>query len=103
MQEWMMMAEDQRLKWRASFHSALSNTNRLDIIDFLGEEEVCQCEIFPEIGLAQSTVSSYLTQMVRAGILKVRKDGTRKLYRVQDQRISQIVKQIRALATDLSD
>jgi DNA-binding transcriptional regulator PaaX len=44
-----------------------------------------------------------LTQMVRAGILKVRKDGTRKLYRMQDQKISQIVKQIRALATDLSD
>ncbi|TFF95928.1 transcriptional regulator [Candidatus Thorarchaeota archaeon] len=96
------MAEDQQLEWRADFHSALSNPNRLEIIDLLGDEEVCQCEIFPEIGLAQSTVSSYLAQMVRAGILHVRRDGTRKLYRIRDPRIGEIVKRIRALAEDLS-
>lgn len=81
----------------------MSNPNRLEIIDLLGEEEVCQCDIFPEIGLAQSTVSSYLAQMVRAGILQVRKDGTRKLYSVSDKRISHVVKKIRELARDLGD
>jgi DNA-binding transcriptional ArsR family regulator len=86
--------------WREDFHKALSNPTRLEIVDFLLDGEQCQCEIFPKIGLSQSTVSAYLTQLVRAGILKVRKDGTRKMYSLTDSRMVKMIKAIRNLASD---
>ncbi|MFW9802619.1 MAG: ArsR/SmtB family transcription factor [Candidatus Thorarchaeota archaeon] len=90
-------------KWRADFHKALGNPVRLDIVDFLLGGEQCQCDIFPRIGLAQSTVSAYLTQMVRAGILRVRKDGVRKLYRISDKRVERMIAQTRKLAQEMVD
>ena len=92
------MTPDKAYEWRENFHKALSNPIRLEIVDFLIDGEQCQCEIFPRIGLSQSTVSAYLTQLVRAGILKIRKDGTRKLYSLADSRISKMIKSIRNLA-----
>ena len=93
---------DDKTEWRVSFHKALSNPERLRIVDFLAGGEQCQCDIFPRIGLSQSTVSAYLTQLVRAGILKVRRDGTRKLYSFSDSRIRRMIEDIHALATKMT-
>ena len=94
------MTSDRTITWREIFHKALSNPIRLEIVDFLLDGEQCQCEIFPKFGLAQSTVSAYLTQLVRAGILKIRKDGTRKMYSLTDSKITKIIKDMRLLAND---
>lgn len=84
--------------WRAEFHKALGNQVRLQIVDFLMDGEQCQCEIFPKFGLAQSTVSAYLSKMVRAGILNFRRDGTRKMYSIANPNIKKIVRNVRAIA-----
>jgi len=93
---------DKETEWRVDFHKALSNPERLKIVDFLAEGEQCQCDIFPQIGLSQSTVSAYLTQLVRAGILNVRRDGTRKLYSLSDSRIRTMVEGLRTLAAKMT-
>ena len=85
-------------EWRIEFHKAMGNPVRLQIVDFLADGEQCQCDIFPKFGLAQSTVSAYLTKMVRAGILNYRKDGTRKLYSIASLEIKKIVESIRKVA-----
>jgi DNA-binding transcriptional ArsR family regulator len=85
-------------EWRIEFHKALGNPVRLQIIDFLFDGERCQCEIFPKFGLAQSTVSAYLTKMVKAGVLHYRKDGTRKLYSIASPEIKKIVENIKTIA-----
>lgn len=92
------MTYDSKTSWRLEFHKALGNPVRLQIVDFLLEGEQCQCDIFPHIGLAQSTVSAYLTQMVKAGVLRVRKDGTRKLYSIAGSDVKKIVERVRALS-----
>ncbi len=92
------MFKDKQSEWRAHFHKALSNPERLRIVDLLADGELCQCDIFPQIGLSQSTVSAYLTQLVRAGILTVRRDGTRKLYSISDPQIREMIKGIQSLA-----
>lgn len=92
------MSTDREMEWRVQFHKALSNPVRLRIVEFLADGEQCQCEIFPEIGLSQSTVSAYLTQLVRAGILRVRRDGTRKLYSLSNQRVKRMIEDARAVA-----
>ena len=94
------MELNKTITWREDFHKALSNPIRLEIVDFLLDGEQCQCEIFPKFGLAQSTVSAYLTQLVRAGILKIRKDGTRKMYSLTDSKITKIITDMRLLAND---
>ncbi len=96
------MSNDKTVIWRSEFHKALSNPVRLQIVDFLIDGEQCQCEIFPRIGLSQSTVSAYLTQLVKAGILSVRRDGTRKLYRIHDNRLLKMVQQIKTFASDIT-
>ncbi|MBN2228276.1 MAG: winged helix-turn-helix transcriptional regulator [Candidatus Thorarchaeota archaeon] len=93
------MSDDKQIERRAEFHRALANPVRLQIADFLFDGEQCQCDIFPKFGLAQSTVSAYLTQMVRAGVLKVRKDGTRKLYRIANPDVKKIIQKIRSMNT----
>jgi ArsR family transcriptional regulator len=88
------LSDDVSLRKRRDFHRALANLERLKIVDKLKKGEICQCDIFPELGLSQSTVSAYLNQLVRAGILKVRKDGTRKLYSVATNEMKAILSQI---------
>lgn len=80
----------------------MSNPERLKIIDFLADGEQCQCDIFPQIGLSQSTVSAYLTQLVRARILTVRRDGTRKLYSLSDPRIRRMIADIHSMAAEMT-
>ena len=96
------MTPDREKTWRADFHKALGNPIRLDIVDFLLGGEQCQCDIFPRIGLSQSTVSAYLTQMVRAGILHVRKDGVRKLYSINDARVQRMIEYVHELAREMA-
>lgn len=91
---------DRKMEWRMQFHKALSNHERLKIVEFLEDGERCQCDIYPEMGLSQSTVSSYLSQLVRSGILSVRRDGTRKLYKLSDSRIHNMIRDLRALADE---
>lgn len=93
------MTNDRIDAWRLEFHKALANPERLQIVDFLADGEQCQCDIFPKFGLAQSTVSSYLTKMVRAGILSYRKDGMRKLYSIANPEIGKIIDKIRNIAS----
>jgi DNA-binding transcriptional ArsR family regulator len=94
------MKTDRQSDWRVHFHKALSNPERLRIVDFLADGEQCQCDIFPQFGLSQSTVSAYLTQLVRAGILNVRREGTRKLYSLSDSRIRNMIEDIRVVAVE---
>jgi len=96
------MKKDWQSEWRVHFHKALSNPERLKIVDFLADGEQCQCDIFPQIGLSQSTVSAYLTQLVRAGILSVRRDGTKKLYSLHDPRIRRMINDINAIAAEMT-
>ena len=92
------MTLNAQTEWRLDFHKALGNPVRLQIVDFLLQGEQCQCDIFPRIGLAQSTVSAYLTQLVKAGVLRVRKDGTRKLYSIASQDVKRVIQRLRTLA-----
>jgi len=91
--------EETDLKWRTEFHKALSNPVRLQIVEMVLDGEMCQCDIFPAIGHSQSTISLYLSQLVRSGILTVRRDGTRKLYSVSHPGIVKTLDIMRHLAT----
>ncbi|HOO54941.1 MAG TPA: metalloregulator ArsR/SmtB family transcription factor [Methanothrix sp.] len=87
-------------EWRAKILSALSDPTRLEIIEFLGEEERCVCEIVPAFGRAQSTISKHLSILFEAGILHRRIDGKRTLYKVKNPRLFDLLREVDALALD---
>ena len=93
------LSEDSSIRKRHDFHSALANLERLKMVDKLMNGEICQCDIFPDLGLSQSTVSAYLSQLVNAGILKVRKDGTRKMYSIASNEIKDLLTKIERVIT----
>lgn len=62
----------------------LSEKNRLRIVAALMEEdELCACQIRELLGLAGSTVSRHLAQMVDGKILLSRKDGRWVYFRIR--------------------
>jgi ArsR family transcriptional regulator len=58
---------------------ALADRHRLRIVNMLlraGGESVCVCEVQPQLGLSQGTVSHHLKQLVEAGIVARETRGT---------------------------
>lgn len=78
-------------KFKAKIFKALSDPVRLDILDFLRDEEKCVCEIIPHVRLIQPLVSRHLKILKDCGIIRYRKDGNRRLYSITDQQIFKII------------
>ena len=72
------------------FH-ALSDPIRLEIISYLRDGEKCVCEIVPTLHLIQPLVSRHLKILKDVGIVRFRKDGTKRMYSIVDDRIYNIV------------
>ncbi|MGA3061472.1 MAG: metalloregulator ArsR/SmtB family transcription factor [Candidatus Bathyarchaeia archaeon] len=72
------------------FH-ALSDPIRLEILAYLRDGEKCVCEIVPHLNLIQPLVSRHLKILKDAGLIRCRKDGTKRLYSIVDPRIFNVV------------
>lgn len=64
----------------AGVFKALSNPNRLIIIDAVSDGERCVADLTALLGLDMSTVSSHLTVLRNVGILKSERRGTQIFY-----------------------
>ncbi|MGA9141224.1 MAG: metalloregulator ArsR/SmtB family transcription factor [Methanocella sp.] len=71
---------------------AMADETRIKILLYLLNGEQCACTIVPFIGKAQPTVSQHLKILTEAGILSMRKNGARVLYRIKDDRAISIIK-----------
>jgi DNA-binding transcriptional ArsR family regulator len=86
---------------------ALSNPTRLQLLSWLREPErnfplegaiadpvevgVCVSHIQARIGLAQSTVSAYMADLERAGLVKATRVGKWTHYKRDEQRIAELI------------
>ena len=73
---------------------ALADPTRLKILECIENGEKCICEIIPFTGKSQPNVSQHLKVMKHAGIIKERKDGTRIMIKVSDNKIYKIIDQV---------
>jgi len=78
-------------RFKAKIFNALSDSVRLEIIEFLRGGERCVCEIIPHVSLIQPLVSRHLKILKDCGLVKDRKEGNRRLYSVTDPRIFEVV------------
>ncbi|MGN9840570.1 ArsR/SmtB family transcription factor [Nonomuraea sp. H19] len=86
---------------------ALSNPMRLQLLSWLREPErhfslegaiadpvevgVCVSHIHAKVGLAQSTVSAYMAELQRAGLVRATRVGKWTHYKRDEQRIAELV------------
>lgn len=80
-----------QLRFKAQVFHALSASDRLEILEFLRDGEKCVCEIVPHLNLIQPVVSRHLKILRDAGLIRCRKDGTKRMYSIIDPRIHNAV------------
>ncbi len=68
---------------RARVAKALGHPSRLLMLDVLGQEEMCVCDLTKLVGADQSTVSKHLAVLKTVGLVVDRKEGTMMFYRVK--------------------
>lgn len=60
----------------------LSDSNRLNILNYLGDGELCACELLEYLNISQSTLSYHMKTMLSCGLVKVRQVGKWSYYRI---------------------
>jgi ArsR family transcriptional regulator len=78
-------------RFKSTVFYALSDPIRLEIIAYLRDGEKCVCEIVPYLNLIQPLVSRHLRILKETGIVRCRKEGTKRMYSIVDSRIHIIV------------
>jgi DNA-binding transcriptional ArsR family regulator len=61
---------------------ALADPSRLSLLKALGRCELCACVLPDLVKKKQPTVSSHLKILRKAGLVTMRKDGTKRMYSI---------------------
>jgi DNA-binding transcriptional ArsR family regulator len=78
-------------RFKSTIFHALSDSIRLEILEFLRDGEKCVCEIMPHLNLIQPVVSRHLKILKDSGLVADRKDGNKRLYSVTFPEIYKII------------
>lgn len=87
----MYSETDRQIRLKAKIFNALSDPTRLEILEFIRTDEKCVCEIIPFVGLLQPIVSRHLRILKDVGIVRCRKDGTKRMYSIVDSRVFNVI------------
>jgi len=82
---------EKQIRLTAKIFNALADPTRLEILEFLRTSEKCVCEIIPHVGLIQPVVSRHLKILKDCGLVRDRKNGTKRLYSITEPKIFQII------------
>jgi len=74
----------------ASTFELVADPTRRTILDLLREGERSVGELVERIGLSQPGVSKHLRALREAGLVGVRQDAQRRLYRLEPEQLSEI-------------
>jgi DNA-binding transcriptional ArsR family regulator len=92
--------ETRAYKWQARMAKALAHPTRIAILEMLRRGDVCVCEMSPELGVSQANVSQHLAVLRDSHLVAARRDGTRMMYRVTDERVFQVLDLMGSIAYD---
>ena len=87
------LADEPRTAATAAIFSALADPTRVRILDALGIEELCVCDLAEISGISQSGVSHQLRMLRDLGIVCYRRDGNRAVYRLADDHVRTLLAQ----------
>jgi len=90
-------------KWQAKVAKALAHPTRIALLEILRRGEVCACEMSPELEASQANVSQHLAVLRDSNLVVARRDGTRMMYRVTDERVFRVLDLMGSIAHDQLD
>lgn len=82
---------------------ALSDPNRLKIIDLLSSGEKCACEILESFRFTQPTLSHHMKVLIDCGLVKARRDGVWNFYKLDINNSNKLVLFLLDLTTKNED
>lgn len=84
------------------FFKALADETRLRVIHLLGSEEVCVCALVEALQTTQPKISRHLAYLRRSGLVKARRQGKWRHYRVVEPTDAQAAEIFRDVRSALS-
>lgn len=78
---------------------AIADANRLKILDILSCGEQCACDIQQYFEFSQPTLSHHMKILMESGLVIARKEGTWMKYRLDLQRVNQMMYFIMGVVT----
>jgi DNA-binding transcriptional ArsR family regulator len=74
----------------AAVMEALAEPSRRRIVELLRDGELSVGELVRETGLAQPAVSKHLRSLKEAGLVEVRREAQRRIYRIRPQPLAEL-------------
>jgi rhodanese-related sulfurtransferase len=93
-------AKDALYDGLASVAKAMGNGRRADLVDVLAQGERSVEDLSGEIGQSVANTSQHLQQLLRAGLVHTRRDGTRIFYSLASERVTDLWLAVRDIAAD---
>lgn len=69
---------------------ALSDRNRLTILEMLVDGEICACRILEALSITQPTLSHHMKVLQQCGLVSVRRSGQWSYYSLNRSKLSEI-------------
>ena len=95
--------ETRAYEWQARMARALAHPTRIAILEILRREEVCVCEMGPALEASQANISQHLAILRDSNLVTTRREGTRMMYRVTDERIFRVLDLMGSIAHNQLD
>jgi ArsR family transcriptional regulator len=84
----------------ANLCRAVAHPARLKVLDLLRGGEQCVCRLAPQVGVTEANLSQMLAILRRAGMVECRREGHQVFYRVRDERVFDVIDQMRRMLAD---
>lgn len=75
----------------SALYAAIADPTRLRIVAALRDGELCVCDIAAVVGQSESAVSHQLRHLREQRIVRDRKDGRRRYYRLDDEHVRSLL------------
>lgn len=94
------VAKDALFEGFALVGKALSSGRRAELVDVLAQGERSVEELAGEIGQSVANTSQHLQQLLRAGLVTTRREGTRIYYALASERVTRLWQLLREVAAE---
>lgn len=94
---------DKNYEVNAKIFKALSDANRLQILDILSCGEKCACDILENFEFTQPTLSHHMKVLIDCGLVKSRKEGLWSYYSLDNTKTNKLILYLMNIITDTDD
>jgi len=99
----MLNVISDKLELKAKLFRGFGDVTRLSILESVSDGEKTVTEIAEKIKQNQPNVSNHLSCLLECGLVKSRKEGKNRFYRIGDKRVAKLLKQSDDILADIAD